>query len=182
MFEKPRQEKPKTGLNVLRAGLVAAQMLSPYAAEKVEAAEIPKEATWQQGVAELRRSAKEEPIEYAAYFVRFSNGTHAWLPTVEGDVTNVSTNVSHVGAQIQNIRGERKITNLCRIHTHTDHALRTVLKIPNQGAPSLSPPSSTDVSKPNNQAYNTIVDKLPGSNLKRESLFGAVFDSSGVWY
>ena len=74
-------ERRNVKSDVLKAGLVATQLLSPFAHSKVEAADIPEQATWEEGVAELRRSVMQEPVEHAAA-VAFQNGQTVWPRTL----------------------------------------------------------------------------------------------------
>jgi len=167
------EKKGNNRSNILKAGLVAAQMLSPLGHAKIEAAEIPRTATWEQGALELNRSAKEEPVEYGATFLFYTNGTNDWLPTNAGDAARTDSNIYLHKDSIEIYSRNKKIAYACNIHTHPPDIVRETTrpaKLP------FIPPSKQDISA----AY--YMNKIPGMHVGVQSLSFAVFDPQGIWY
>ncbi len=158
---------------MLKAGLVAAQMLSPFSHGKIEAAEIPRTATWEQGALELAQSAKEKPVEYGATFLSYTDGTNDWLPTNAGEAARTDSNIYLRKNLLETYSRNKKIAYACNIHTHPPD---TVREAPRDAKPPFIPPSKQDISA----AYS--MNSILGMHVGAQSLSFAVFDPKGIWY
>lgn len=177
MLERSRSAKN----DILKAGLIAASLLGAH--DKLEAADIPPNATWEDGVTELRRSVMKEPVEYAAAAAAFHNGSTIWPRTLRGDIDGVLADYRNMIRELaEHARGE-PIQNFCDIHTHSVASIRHEFGIRNAAGLAYAPPSAADafvVTKGGRQ--ETIPRFARAHGLQIQSVTAAVFDPRGVWY
>src|SRR3989344_7593957 len=114
MRERPESSR-NTKSDVLKAGLVAVSLLGAH--ENLEAADIPPDATWEQGVSELHRSVIQEPVEYAAA-AALLNQAVIWPRTLRGEVDGVRAHYSGMIKQLVVQSQGQPVLNYCDIHTH----------------------------------------------------------------
>lgn len=83
------EKKGNNRSNILKAGLVAAQMLSPFSHGKIEAAEIPTGASWERGIQDLRDDVFNAPFERSGLFtIRTEANQHGlrfWIGSIKGE-------------------------------------------------------------------------------------------------
>src|SRR3989344_3367061 len=183
MSERLKRERTKT-TNALKAGLVAAQLLNPLAHSKLEAAEIPPNATWEQGVTELRRSVMQEPVEDDATSLTFRDGKHRWMKTGAGEATIVRSNYRIMVSDLSVLVGKEPIANLCDAHTHAVASIATAFKIPlSDSKRAYAPPGYGDTFVVSRGGRS---DEIPEIALKAgiqiDTITATVFDPRGIWY
>ena len=145
MFERAKAvaEKSRT-TDTLKAGLLAASLITPFEHGPAAAAEIPREATWQQGSAELQRSAVEKLNEYHTAFVLYTDGSSDWIPVIQGQATIVRRSSEQQVKRMLEYKGDRSFERVCDIHTHPLQSIRTVYQTGPKGTP-FAPPSGGDI-------------------------------------
>lgn len=111
----------KTRSGMLEAGLVAASLISPFAAEKIEAAETAPGTTWEQGLKEARDDVFNAPFERSRFYVKRTEadqyGSEYFLGSRAGRKLGVGPHTETRDAIISDIK-EGKIETVCYFHTH----------------------------------------------------------------
>src|SRR3989338_4959519 len=141
MLEKRGETPRNSKSDVLKAGLVALSVLGAH--DSAKSAEIPPNATWDQGVRELRRSVLQEPVEYVATGAVLHTKTIVWPRTIRGEQRGLNAPVGPVLQELRILADGNVVTNYCDIHTHPAMSIAKELGI-HSGDRAYAPPSSID--------------------------------------
>lgn len=166
----------------IEAGAVALSLTLPH--EHIVAAEINPETSWVEGIAEIKRSVLEDPIEHAAVFIVYEDGSAGWLPTMKGETGEVISDLRIIVPGIASEREGRNIARVCDIHTHPVAAIEAEFNV-KDGHDAYSPPSYGDtfvISRGGRQDMMVKLGNEIGLSLESKSHVAAVFDPHGVWY
>ncbi len=178
-LEQKKQEN-RTLDNTLRAGLVATSLFGAH--DNMQAAEIPRDATWKQGVELLQQSVRESAVEAGATFIVYTDGSTGWLPPAKGEQLRVVKPPPEIVEEIGRQRGERNVALLCDIHTHPKVSIEQEYKIPDARY-AYSPPSYGDTFVVSRGGRQEDFPKLAGKpGFQVEHFTAALFEPRGAWY
>lgn len=184
-MEGLKPERKGGTANSLRAGLLATgSLIALYEHGPARAAEIPREATWEQGVSELRRSAREDLFEHFVAFVQFSDGSSGWLPPIPGTSVSVNPDFRDISEQIAKMNTRSNVSEMCTIHTHTKRGAPEAFGLPAGTQLAYIPPGVSDITLVVTHDLQDSIIGAGGSEakVKKNTIFSAVFDPTGVWY
>ena len=166
---------PRQRSEILKSTVVAAGLLLGYEHGPAKAAEIPREASWPQGVEELHRRSKEEPIEFGVDFIQYTDGSSDWLPDIHGDESSVSRDAdATVRTTTEHAQG-RSIARVCGIHTHSQKYAQRFGEAYAKNPPYM-PPSGQDVDDPLNLGRYNYIKQMAPLGVTEESAFRAVIE------
>ncbi len=162
-------------------------------AEKVESAEIPSNATYEEGIALLHKGALEDTVETGAYFVKLSDAEGFWISTT-GEAERV-TSVLNLAEILSASRtgDEIRVVELESVHTHPIHSIKvassnndsvvtrskTISAPPSNGYTGMGIHGDTDkVMRKNTQTYLNLISRNFNATITYTE---RVIDPLGVW-
>ena len=183
-LERKKNPERKTRSDILKAGLVAASLTAPFDHGPARAAEIPPEAAWLQGVAELQRDAREETVEDAATFLIYDDGSQEWLTPTRGKPNGGvrGPNTESIARTISEHQKAGLNTAVCEIHTHPAEVIEKYYGIEKTKAQRGYMPAWTGDIATAREREDLISLYVRQTGAHVDAYTAAIFDPQGVWY